>query len=98
MQRKYGRARTRSDDDDDDFWIAMAPRSCIVIEEEPGTIESPTGLLWHDGSPVMRIDPCPKQGFIGFICPSWADDMVALENEMEAEEGSEEDEDDECQS
>lgn len=72
-------------DDDDDF-IAFGPRSMIVHEEDDGDCHVQIGLLGPDGNPIHAIEFSEKQGFIGFLCPSWAEDRFVVEPEEDEEE------------
>lgn len=70
---KTGDPGKANDDDSNQLFIGETP-SIMVIEEDDDTEVAETGLFDHAGDPLVRMLPSSKQGFIGFLRPSWLRD------------------------
>lgn len=55
-------------------------RSMVILEEEDFEPHV-TGVLDAFGNMIVAHFGTDKQGFIGFLCPSWAEDLFAPDEE-----------------
>lgn len=89
IYRPIRTALPQADEDDFDFILGGMMRGTTVFEDDEYCGPHKTGLFGPEGEEIVSFSVPEKQGFIGFICPSWADDLYLLVKQDEEDEEEE---------